>query len=127
MPGEPQGSASYWSSATEHLQDRLGHLRTLVRKGQVSHVSVFPLARIPVLILLGTLLDDTLPTEFYPKRRDGDEGWGWTPDSCEVDFKLVRIREGSDPGRVAVLLSVSGRVDTGKLTTRSTAATRFTS
>jgi len=117
LPGELQGSASYWSAATEHLQDRLGHLRTLVRKGQISHVSVFALARIPVLILLGTLLDDTLPTELYPKRRDGDEGWGWAPDSCEVDFKLIRIREGSDRGRVAALLSVSGTVDTGKLPT----------
>jgi len=117
LPGEARGSASYWSAAVEHLQDRLGHLRTLVRKGQVSHVSVFPLARIPVLILLGTLLDDTLPTELYPKRRDGDEGWGWTPDSPEVDFKMVRNHEGSDPGRVAILLSVSGTVDTGKLPT----------
>lgn len=70
-----------------------------------------------MLILLGTLLDDTLPAELYPKRRDGNEGWGWTPGSREVKFSINRSREGSDPRRVAVLLSVSGTVDGGKLPT----------
>ena len=117
IPGEPLGSSSYWSAAAEHLRDRLAHLQTLVRKQKISHVSVFPLARIPVLILLGALLDDTLPAELYPKRRDGDEGWGWSPDSREVEFSFIRSREGSDAGRVAVLLSVSGTVDASKLPT----------
>lgn len=115
IPGELQGTAAYWSAAKEHLVDGLEHLRTLVRKGRVTHVSVFPLARIPVLILLGTLLDDTLPTDLYSKRRDGDEGWGWINDSDRVEFNVVRKRKGSDPGRLAVLLSVSGTIDTDRL------------
>jgi len=68
-----------------------------------------------VLIALGTLLDDMVPTELYPKRRDGTEEWGWTPDGPEVGFTCTRIQHGSDPGRVAVLLSVSGTVDRGRM------------
>jgi hypothetical protein len=117
IPGETAGSPSYWSTAAQHLRERLGLLRTLVRKSQITHVSVFPLARIPILILLGLLLDDTLPTDLYPKRRDGDEGWGWTADSPEVEFKITCVSEGNELQRVAVLLSVSGTVDAGKLPT----------
>lgn len=115
IPGEVQGSSGYWAAARDHLQDRLEHLHTLVRKGHITHVSVFPLARIPVLVLLGTLLDDTLPTELYPKRRDEDEGWGWTADAPDLDFNVARIVEGSDRAKVAVLLSVSGTVDPARL------------
>jgi hypothetical protein len=117
IPGEISGSPGYWSAATELLRDRLGLLRTLVGKSHITHVSVFPLARIPILILLGLLLDDTLPTDIYPKRRDGDEGWGWTLNSPEVDFDVTCVREGHDLQRVAVLLSVSGTVDAGRLPT----------
>ncbi|WP_410574341.1 SAVED domain-containing protein [Amycolatopsis sp. cmx-4-61] len=115
VPGEETSTPGYWASAREHLEDRLGYLRTQVRKGQVAHLSIFALARIPVLIMLGTLLDETLPTDFYPKRRDGSEGWGGTPGSPQIDFTHTRRQPGSDPHRVAVLLSVSGSVDPGRL------------
>ncbi|GAB4001405.1 SAVED domain-containing protein [Glycomyces albus] len=117
LPGEQQGTPGYWAAAWAHLEERLRHLRTQVRKGDISHLSIFALARIPVLILLGTLLDETLPTDLYPKRRDGTEGWGWIPDSAEIEFTFDRAREGRDARRVAVLLSVSGTVDPARLPT----------
>lgn len=115
LPGEESSTSGYWASAREHLEDRLGYLRTQVRKGQVCHLSIFALARIPVLVMLGTLLDETLPTDFYPKRRDGSEGWGWTAESPQIDFAHTRVQAGSDSHRVAVMLSVSGSVDPGRL------------
>ncbi|MFS8102097.1 SAVED domain-containing protein [Lentzea alba] len=115
VPGEDPGSPHYWTAAKAHLEDRLEHLRTQVRKGQVTHLSVFALARIPVLILLGTMLDETLPTQLYPKRRDGSEGWGWSPDAPEVEFRFDRVRIGTDRTKVAVILSVSGTVDPERL------------
>jgi hypothetical protein len=54
IPGEPTSSPAYWAAARSHLEDRLTHLCTQVRKEAVNHVSVFALARIPVLVLLGT-------------------------------------------------------------------------
>ena len=115
LPGEREGTFVYWASAHAHLEERLGRLRTLVAKGRVNHLSVFPLARIPVLILLGKLLDDTVPVDLYPKRRDGDEGWGWTSTAADVSFEFTRVRVGSDPTKVALLVSVSGTVDQDRL------------
>lgn len=115
LPGERDGASVYWASAHAYLEERLGRLRTMVAKGKVTHLSVFPLARIPVLILLGTLLDDTVPVDVYPKRRDGDEGWGWTSAAAHVEFEHTQVRVGSNPTKVALLVSVSGSVDQNRL------------
>jgi hypothetical protein len=115
LPGEREGTPLYWASARAHLEDRLGRLRTIVAKGKISHLSIFPLARMPVLILLGTLLDDTVPTDLYPKQRDGDEGWGWTSAAPDVQFDFARVQRGSDLSKVALLVSVSGSVDKQRL------------
>ncbi|OBY33200.1 hypothetical protein ACT18_02585 [Mycolicibacter kumamotonensis] len=115
LPGEREGTSTYWASAHAHLEERLGRLRTMVAKGRITHLSVFPLARIPVLILLGKLLDDTVPVDLYPKRRDGDEGWGWASAAADVSFEFTRVQAGFDPTKVALLVSVSGSVDRGRL------------
>jgi hypothetical protein len=67
--------------------------------------------------VLGTLLDETLPTELYPKRRDGGEGWGWITDTPEVGFTFNCARGGRDTHQVAITLSVSGTVDPARLPT----------
>lgn len=115
LPGERDGNPVYWASAYAYLEERLGRLRTLVAKGSVTHLSVFPLARIPVLILLGTHLDDTVPVEIYPKRRDGDEGWGWASAAADVSFEFTQVRACGDRTKVALLISVSGTVDQDRL------------
>jgi hypothetical protein len=117
LPGERDGTPVYWASARAHLEDRVGRLRTIVAKGKISHLSIFPLARIPVLILLGTMLDDTVPTDLYPKQRDGDEGWGWTSAGPDIQFDFARIQQGSDLSKVALQVSVSGSVDERRLPT----------
>ncbi|WIY01836.1 SAVED domain-containing protein [Amycolatopsis mongoliensis] len=115
LPGEQDGTTGYWSAAWEHLEDRLQHLRTQVRRGRISHISVFALARIPILIALGTLLDETIPTALYPKRRDGSEGWGWTSNSAVIGFRVETVRTGNRSGKAAIILSVSGTVDPDRL------------
>jgi hypothetical protein len=115
LAGERAGTPAYWTAGRDLIAERLRLLATHVRKEQVRHLSVFAIARIPLLIALGTLLDDAVPTEIYPKRRDAGEGWGWTPGADPVDFEFARLRVGTDPSRVAVLFSLSGTVDPLKL------------
>lgn len=115
IPGEPTSSPDYWSTARDHLEDRLGHLCTQVRKESVNHVSVFALARIPVLVLLGTYLDKMLQVDIYPKRRDGKTVWGFDDLGTPVAFGSELLRAGKDPTRVAILCSISGSVDINRL------------
>jgi hypothetical protein len=115
LPGEPDGRPGYWAAARDLVEDRLRRLTAHVGKENIRHLSVFAIARVPLLITLGTLLDDTVPTVIYPKRRGGDEGWGWTPGADDVDFTHSRLRAGTDPRRAAVLFSLSGTVDPARL------------
>jgi hypothetical protein len=115
LAGEQAGRGSYWDAACDRIEERTDLLKAHVGRENVRHVSVFAIARVPLLITLGTYLDDTIPTVVYPKRRDGGEGWGFTPGAPDVDFEHARIRAGTDQRRVAVLFSVSGTVDQARL------------
>ncbi|MFC3897978.1 SAVED domain-containing protein [Lentzea rhizosphaerae] len=115
IPGEPTSSPAYWAAARSHLEDRLMHLCTQVRKEAVNHVSVFALARIPVLVLLGTYLDKMLQVDIYPKRREGKTVWGFDDLGAPVRFSSELLRAGNDPSRVAILCSISGSIDINRL------------
>nr|WP_245757360.1 SAVED domain-containing protein [Amycolatopsis xylanica] len=115
IPGEPISSLAYWAAARNHLEDGLRHLCTQVRKEAVNHVSVFALARIPVLVLLGTYLDKMLQVDIYPKRREGKKVWGFDDFGATVRFGSEILRVGKDPTRVAILCSISGSIDINRL------------
>lgn len=112
---EEVGEDTYWSSAWNLIQDLVTQLKAHVHRENIRHLSVFAIARVPLLVALGTLLDDTIPTVIYPRRRDAGEGWGFDPEAADVDFLHTRLQVGTDPHRVAVLFSISGTVDRGRL------------
>jgi hypothetical protein len=115
VPGEDPADAGYWAAGRATIVDRLQLLRAKVNRETVRHISVFAFGRIPLLVALGSLLDDTIPTTVYAKRRGDDEGWGWPLSADTVDFKFATARTGTDPISVAVVLSVSGSVDLNRL------------
>lgn len=71
------------------------------------HVSVFALAPIPLLMVLGECLSDKIPTELYQRHRDS-ESWRWKATGEVINFETKRLRQGSDATRVALLVAVSG-------------------
>ena len=74
-------------------------------------MSVFAFARLPLLVYLGSKLDDTYEVEVYQRQRS-DESWGW-PGTEAATFSVSR----SDPaGAEAVLvMNVSGTIDPADL------------
>lgn len=115
LPGEFPAGPAYWEAGREMIADRLRLLGAKVNRETVRHISVFAFGRIPLLVALGSMLDDTIPTAVYAKRRDEDEGWGWKPGAPTVDFEFTELRAGSEPTKVAVVFSVSGSVDLNRL------------
>jgi hypothetical protein len=115
VPGEDPAAPAYWEAGRAVIADRLRLLRAKVDRETVRHISVFAFGRIPLLVALGAMLDDTIPTALYAKRRGEDEGWGWTPGAGTVDFEFAELRSGSDPLKVAIVFSVSGSVDLNRL------------
>lgn len=112
MPGEPRPTAAYWQVCRDRIDEVVEHkLVEAVRRGDVKHVSVFAFARLPLLVYLGSKLDDTYEVEVYQRQRS-DESWGW-PGTEAAAFTVSR---SAPAGPDAVLiLNVSGTVDPADL------------
>lgn len=115
LPGEVESTAEFWIMARAQLQHQLASLRNHVHREAVDSVSVFAVARIPILVLLGTMLDETVKTELYPKRRDGVESWGWDDTTDTTEFIYTARQIGTVTSKVAVVFSVSGSIDFDRL------------
>jgi hypothetical protein len=85
------------------------HRRVLpqIENGTIKRLSVFALARIPLLAHFGFELGDKVPTVLYQKHRDGAEGWRWSAVAQPVDFEIVS-HGPKDAKGIAVLFAVSG-------------------
>ena len=73
------------------------------------HLSVFALAPIPLLIYFGNRLGNKVATDLYQRHRD-TEDWAWKADGNTVEHKFYCLQTGTDRGKVALLLSLSGRI-----------------
>lgn len=114
LPGE--GTALYWQMGQQAIDERLGQqLTEAVAKNEVRHLSVFGLARIPLLAYAGLRLDDKVPVDVYQKHRDQTESWVWNTEAPTTSFEVSTVRAGTDPAKGALLLSLSGSVDIGEL------------
>lgn len=110
-PGAATGGPNYWQAAAEKVEEKAAELRRGVTAGLVKKVSVLALARIPLLVALGNALGEASRIELYPARKNGTGGFGWSDEADPVDFKVDTVQTGTDPSRVAVLVSVTGTVD----------------
>ncbi len=81
---------------------------------QVRHISLFALAPMPLLVCLGHCLSNKIPVELYQRHRDTKD-WVWKTDGVPVEYEDRVLRHGSDPSRVALLLSLSGAIDPVRL------------
>lgn len=122
LAGEDPATQTYWEAGRDTIAQRIRLLRAKVDRETVHRVSVFAFARIPLLIALGSELDDTIPTDVYPKRRGADASWGWADGSAAepVDFEFRKLFHGNDAYAVAIAFSISGTVDPGRLPARTT-------
>jgi len=61
----------------------------------------------PLLIFLGSQLSNKISTDLYQRHQD-TESWTWRESGLPVKYKFCKIRGGSDSGRAALLLCLSG-------------------
>jgi hypothetical protein len=96
------GRSSYWIAAQEEIDHTLGLVEQSVASGHVDHLSIFAIAPIPLLVYLGSRLDDKTDTRLYQKHRDGDQGWRWDETAPIYDF-TINGTMGSTPVKEVVL------------------------
>lgn len=95
------------------VRDRLG---PQISSEAVKNVSVFALAPIPLLMVLGRTLGDVTTVNVFQKRRNPDS-WQWDgPSTTPGRFVVGRPRSPAHARHVALLLSVSGTVQPDEAT-----------
>jgi 5-methylcytosine-specific restriction endonuclease McrA len=84
---------TYWLAAQTKIDRALRVIDQAVEQGDVSHISVFAIAPVPVLVMLGSRLDDKVEAQLWEKQRGA--GWGWRNDEAPVDFVFSSERHAA--------------------------------
>lgn len=108
--GEADSHPIYWQSTVLTLKRRLSPLKNHLKTKEIDHISVFALARIPILVQLGALLDDVTNVTVHNRRRGSGQGWGWYAKGPTEDLRFA-VTEVPGDGDPVVTFSVSGPVD----------------
>lgn len=77
---------------------------------ETRHISLFALAPMPLLVYLGSQMSNKVPVDVFQRHRD-TEDWVWKEDGTAVDFAFTKVREGTERKCVALVLSLSGKID----------------
>jgi len=73
------------------------------------HASIFALAPIPLLMLLGRELTNKVPTDVLQRHRD-TETWTWKKSGPAVHYAVRRLRDGAQRNKVVLILALSGTI-----------------
>ena len=108
------GEETFWRTEPENLERQFDRMiRDRVASGEITHLSVFALGPIPLLVRLGTLLGDIVETDVYQLHRE-PAGWRWAEDQERIDFNVVKP---TGPAKnIALKLSISGTVNDDRIT-----------
>ena len=81
---------------------------------KTQHISVFALAPIPLLVLLGSKLSNKVPVDLFQRHRDS-ETWTWKAERPRVKYEFRCRQAGASPDKVALVLPLSGTIDPEQL------------
>lgn len=102
------GDPSYWNTASREITQKVSSFVESPRGSTAFQpISVFAIARIPLLVHLGAALSSKVPVRVYNRQLLPDD-WTWR-DETRCQFEFQWLRESAEPG-VALLVSLSGIV-----------------
>jgi len=76
---------------------------------ETRHISLFALAPMPLLVYLASQLSNKVPVDVFQRHRD-TEDWVWKVTGTPVEYRFDQIREGKGNDRIALALSLSGKI-----------------
>jgi hypothetical protein len=68
----------------------------------------------PALVVLGNALTNKIATDLYQRHRD-NEKWFWKTEGDPAEYEFSNLRKGTNPKKVALILSLSGTIDVDQL------------
>lgn len=102
-----------WTVLSKDLEDKFKtELYPQIARGGISHVSVFALGPMPLLVKLGALLTDKFPVLAYQRHRIS-QNWVWPDAEQFPEFTYQKVTE---VGRIPVIMiSLSGKIQIEKV------------
>ncbi len=115
LPGEAHGGPDYYRVATRKIDEVMDNkVAEAITTEDITHISVFAIARLPLLVYLGAKLDDTVATDVYQRHRQ-TENWTWPDRDAEGDFQIDIPAAQQDTDEAVLVLSISGTIHPGEL------------
>lgn len=121
VAGEASADDTYYKAATARIDEVVNQLlRPAVESGAVSHLSIFAIARFPLLVYLGSRVDDALTVDVFQRHR-ATESWVWPDPAADDPTFAVRrdppLDDANDhPATEAVLIiNASGTIHRSEL------------
>lgn len=121
IPGELDADHRYYKAAAARIDEVITLLlRPAAEQGAVPHLSVFAIARFPLLVHLGSRIDDALTVDVFQRHR-ASEDWIWpTPETNDPRFTVRREDPlSSDSARsttdAALIINASGTIHRSEL------------
>lgn len=106
--------ATFWATELENLETQFNEqLRPKFRKGEISHLSVFGFAPMPLLIKLGTMINDIHHAQIHQPVRD-PKTWNLNDDSNVTQYHVIEPSE-THP-LVALNISLSAIINNERIT-----------
>lgn len=108
------GDPRFLELAAEEIKRETFRLYRRGMAAPIEHLSLFAIAPMPLLMLLGIRLSNKVPVDFYQRHRDTQD-WTWKVGGATAVYTHRRLRSGSDASSVALLLSLSAPLDPAAL------------
>jgi hypothetical protein len=104
----------FWTTEIDILETQFNEqLRSKFRRGEIKHLSVFAFAPIPLLVKLGTLINDIQNAEIHQPVRD-PKTWKLNDDLTETKYNV--IEPTSLLPMVALNISLSATINNDRIT-----------
>jgi len=105
-----RGKENFWKSCADDIVTQVERgLASGNDREQPSHISIFALGPIPLLMKLGHAVGNTISADLYQRHRD-TENWEWKPENDEPFDYNVREALEKDSKDIALVLSLSGKI-----------------
>lgn len=126
IAGETAADNLYYQAASRKIDETIDRfLKPVAADDGLSHLSVFAIGRLPVLIYLGSRLDDTIATDVYQRHRRGDT-WCWPAEAEPVQFRArLDERHNLASFEAVLIVNASGTIHARELPPEVAGLPRF--
>jgi hypothetical protein len=125
LAGEEGPTAQYYESAKAAIDRVIDHkVAEAISNEDIVHISVFALARLPLLVYLGAKLDDTVPVDVYQKHRS-TEDWRWPQDDNSPGFSVKLAQPEAHTPEAVLIINLSGTIHSSELPASTSHLARY--